>query len=162
MMLGIGSILAELETRAGDSAAANALLERGRAFLDDAAQRIEDPELRRSFLDRQAFAPLRISRAASAGEERLFGGVRQQAKRIVRGRLSALDTGLVTVVESGDRGMQTHTFGTSGQTKIWLESDELVTVREENGAIATRRHSLPPRNHAFASAYFPLLYMLSC
>ena len=50
-------------------------LERGRQYLEEAAHRIEDPEMRRDFLDRPVFRPLReapATKALAAGQDRLL------------------------------------------------------------------------------------------
>ena len=63
--------LAEALRRAGREAAARKELEEGRALLERAARRIEDPAIREGFLSRAAYEPLAREReASSSGEQR--------------------------------------------------------------------------------------------
>ncbi len=65
------SLVSDALRRLGDSGAAGQALDRGRALLDEAASRIEDPSLRRDFLDRPDFRSLRQEGAPGiAGSDR--------------------------------------------------------------------------------------------
>jgi transcriptional regulator with GAF, ATPase, and Fis domain len=66
------ALLLSVRSRLGDKAAADRALDNGVAVLDEAANRIKDPELRQDFLDRPVFKPLRERPATDADEQRLM------------------------------------------------------------------------------------------
>jgi transcriptional regulator with GAF, ATPase, and Fis domain len=68
------SVLAEAQEQLGDREGAIESVKTGQALLEQAANRIKDPDLRRDFLDRPVFRALRKSRLIedAAGEDRLM------------------------------------------------------------------------------------------